>query len=95
MCGAVVLIVKVVVKGAEPVIGMEAGIEQVGALCAVPEKFFGAQVRLTVPVNEPAGVRVRVEVFPVVAPGAEMVTGVPMIEKGKSTGRVMVTVCGA
>jgi hypothetical protein len=75
VCGAVVLMVMVAVTGAESVIEMEAGIVQVGTLDPVAEKLFGVQVRFTRPVKDPAGVKVSVEAFPVVAPGAEMVTG--------------------
>ena len=92
VCGAVVPTVIVAVTESVPVIKTEAGIEQVGAPCAVGEKFFGAQVRLTVPVNEPPGVSVRVEVFAVVAPGAVIVTGVPLTEKGRTTGTTTLTV---
>jgi hypothetical protein len=82
VCGAVVLMVIVAVTGSVPVIETDAGIVQVGAFVAFVEKPFGVQVRLTGPVKEPAGVKVSVDVLPVVAPGGEIVTGVPDAEKG-------------
>ena len=94
MCGAVVLMVIVVVTGLASVIATDAGMEQVGAVAAV-EDVFGAQVRFTVPVKPPAGVMVSVDVFPVVMPGAEIVTGVPETEKGKTMATENLTVWGA
>ena len=89
-----VLMVIVAATGAELGMEMEDGMEQVGEF-EVAGKLFGAHVRFTVPVKEPSGVNVSVEVFPVVAPGADITTGVPLAEKGKSTGTCTVTVCGA
>jgi len=76
--GGVVMTVRTAVCGPAPVIVAEDGMLQVaGSLAAVGVM---AQLRAIAPVNPPPGVRVMVEVLPLVAPGAT-VTFVPVREK--------------
>ena len=74
----VVLTVRVVVCAVEPLMVTEAGMLHVaGSLAAVG---VIAQLRLITPVNPPEGIKVIVDVFPVVAPGATLIA-VPVMEK--------------
>ena len=84
----VVFTVRVIVCAAEPLMVAEAGILHIaGSLAAMG---VIEQLRLITPVNPPEGVKLRVDVFPVVAPGATL-TAVPVIEKpGGTGGRLMV-----
>ena len=75
---AVVFTVSVVDCADAPVIVIEAGTLHVAGSLAAAGVI--AQLRLTLPVNPPDGVKVTVEVFPVVAPGVT-VTDVPMTVK--------------
>ena len=73
-----VVTVRVVVCAVKPLMVAEAGILHVaGSLAAVG---VIAQLKLITPVNPFEGVKVIVEVFPVVAPGATVI-GVPAMEK--------------
>lgn len=82
----VVLTVRVVVCAVEPLMVTEVGMPHVaGSLAAVG---VIAQLRLIAPVNPPEGVKLIVDVFPVVAPGATP-TAVPVMEK-LGVGRLMV-----
>jgi hypothetical protein len=79
---AVVFTVRVVVCAVEPLIVMEVGMPQVAGSLAAAGVI--AQLRLIVPVNPPDGVKLIVEVLPVVAPGATLIAA-PLMEKlGKS-----------
>jgi hypothetical protein len=84
----VVVAVNVVVIAVVPLRVIEAGcmLHVAGSLAATGAM---AQVRLIVPLNQPAGVTVIVEVFPVVAPEATVII-VPLIVKLAGT-----TVTGA
>jgi hypothetical protein len=74
----VVFTVRVTVCAAELLMVAEAGMLHVaGSLAAVG---VIAQLRLITPVNPLEGVKVIVEVFPIVAPGATL-TAVPVMEK--------------
>ena len=75
---AVVFTVSVVVCADAPEIVTEVGIVHVAGTFASAGVI--AQLRLTVPINPPDGVKVTVEVFPVVAPGVT-VTAVSLIAK--------------
>jgi acyl dehydratase len=76
--GAVVVTVRVVVSAVEPLIVTEAGMLHVAGSLAAAGVI--AQLRLIAPVNPPDGVKVIVDVFSVVAPGATLTT-VPVMEK--------------
>jgi hypothetical protein len=86
---AVVVIFRVAVCAAAPLIVTEAGLRlQVAeSLAAVGET---EQLRLTAPVRPPAGVTVIIEVFPVVAPGLTVMA--PLFESAKPGGIGAVTV---
>lgn len=74
---AVEFTVRVTVCAAEPVIFTEFWMVQVaGSLAAIGDIL---QLKLTVPVNPPVGVRAMVEVIPEEAPGATVI-GVPVME---------------
>jgi hypothetical protein len=74
----VVFTVSVVVFTEAPIIVIEAGrLHVAGSLAAVG---VIAQLRLIVPVNPPNGVRVMVEVLPVVVPGVTVIA-VPLTVK--------------
>ena len=82
----VVLTVRVVVCAVVPLMVTEVGMLHVaGSLAAVG---VIAQLRLITPVNPPEGVKLIVDVFPVVAPGATL-TAAPVMEK-VGVGRLMV-----
>ena len=81
-----VFTVSAVVCADAPVIVTEAGILHVAGSLAATGVM--AQLRLTAPVNPSNGVRVMVEVLPVVAPGVT-VTPVPLTVK-VGGGRLMV-----
>ena len=75
---SVVFTVSVVVCAVEPLIETDTGmLHEAGSLAAVGAI---AQLRLIVPVNPPEGVKVMVEVFPVVAPGIRLIA-VPVTAK--------------
>jgi hypothetical protein len=74
----VVLTVRVTVCASEPLMVAEAGMLHVAGSLAAAGAI--AQLRLITPVIPFAGVKVIVDVFPVVAPGATL-TGVPLMEK--------------
>jgi hypothetical protein len=78
----VVVIVRIAVAAALPVIltGLVAPKLKVGGLAAPCGPDVTAAESVTLPVNPPAGVRVIVDVFPVVAPGA-IATAEPVIVK--------------
>ena len=74
----VVLTIRVVVCAVEPLMVTEAGMLHVaGSLAALG---VIAQLRLITPVNPSEGVKLMVDVFPVVAPGTTP-TAVPVMEK--------------
>ena len=77
--GAVVDTVRVAVAGPAAVMltGLLVPKLNVGRYCAPEGLDARVAVRVTLPVNPPAGVTVTVEVFPAVVPGALMVTAVP------------------
>jgi len=79
---AVELMVIVAVTAPVPAMLTEGGILQPGRYFAPGGEAESAQVKLTAPVNPPRGVSVTVEVFPVVAPGETIVTGVPLTLNG-------------
>jgi hypothetical protein len=84
--GAVVFTVSVVVCAVEPLMVTEAGmLHAAGSLAAAG---VIAQLRLITPVNPPEGVKLIVDMFPVVAPGTTL-TAVPVMEK-PTVGRLMV-----
>jgi hypothetical protein len=87
---AVVAMVRVAVPAAEPVIltGVVAPKLKVGG-CTAPDGLdVMAAVSATLPTNPPAGVKVIVEVFPVVAPGATATAVLLTVKLGR--GRLMV-----
>jgi len=71
--------------GAAAVTLTDAGIEHVGKICAPAGMLESVHVNVTGPVNPPCGVSVTVDVFPVVAPGDEIMTGVPLRANGLTT----------
>ena len=89
---AVVETVRIAVPAAAPLIdtGLVVPKLSVGESCAPAGLEVIAAVRATAPANPPAGVRVMVEVFPVVAPGAT-VTAVPLTLNEGVTAVVTIT----
>jgi hypothetical protein len=85
---AAVFTVRVVVSAVAPLIVIEAGTLHVAGSLAASGVI--AQLRLIAPVNPFEGVKVMVEVLPVVSPGAT-VRAVPATEK-LGAGRLMVYV---
>jgi hypothetical protein len=82
----VVFTIRVVVCAVEPLMVAEAGMLHVAGLLVATGVI--AQLRLITPVNPPAGVKLMVDVFPVVAPAATLI-GVPVMLK-LGCGRLMV-----
>jgi hypothetical protein len=80
--GAVVVTVTVTVDAAVPLIVTEEVLsEHVGGAVGLLKAVVTAQLRVTVPVNPPAGVTVIVDVFPLVAPGATVIP--PLLLRAK------------
>ena len=73
-----VLTVRTTVCALDPLMVTDDGMLHVPGLLAVMGVI--AQLRLITPVKPPEGVKLIVEVFPVVAPGVS-VTAVPVMEK--------------
>ena len=73
--------VRVVVCAAVPLIVTETGRLQVAG--SVAAAGVTEQLRLTMPVNPPVGVRVMAEVFPVVAPRTTVIAAPLMVKPGE------------
>ena len=82
----VVFTVRVTACAVERVILTEGGMLHVAGGIPIGEVIM--QLRLTTPVNPPEGVRLTVEVFPVVAPRA-MLIAVPVMEKLGTMGTIV------
>ena len=96
MLGAFVEIVRVVDPADGLVIGTEPAVPKLNSgesPAALDGPLLISAVSATLPMNPPPGATVIVEVLPMVAPGAEMVTVVPLTVNPGTIGTFTAKVC--